>query len=209
DCLDEHPQSSNCIEQANGLGCGERKTPEMSSRGHRPDEDSAIGCVILHSNTVAENRPARERRRRIDRKDCDFEIHSTQVTDHSRRERALARPRSPRQADRVTGSASGIRKSADCTSFISAALDHRQQSRERASIPFESSCEEDFGVAFPTIHTFTTSVTPSTRSRMIRSIPCFRVCVDAGHVPHAPINVTVTTPVSSSTSFNSMSPLSA
>ena len=40
-----------------------------------------------------------------------------------------------------------------------------------------------------------TSVTPSTRSRMIRSIPAFSVWVDAGHPTHAPISVTVTTPV--------------
>ena len=53
------------------------------------------------------------------------------------------------------------------------------------------------------------SVTPSTRSFMIRSMPAFSVSVDAGHVPHAPTSVTVTTPVSSSTSRRKMSPPSA
>ena len=35
-----------------------------------------------------------------------------------------------------------------------------------------------------------TSVTPSTRSRMIRSMPAFSVCVDAGQPTHAPISST-------------------
>ena len=41
----------------------------------------------------------------------------------------------------------------------------------------------------------TTSVTPSTRSRMIRSMPAFSVWVDAGQPPQAPTSSTVTTPV--------------
>ena len=40
----------------------------------------------------------------------------------------------------------------------------------------------------------TTSVTPSTRSRMIRSMPAFSVCVEAGQPTHAPTSVTVTMP---------------
>ena len=42
--------------------------------------------------------------------------------------------------------------------------------------------------------TLMTSVMPSMRSRMIRSMPAFSVGVLAGHVPHAPTSVTVTTP---------------
>ena len=41
------------------------------------------------------------------------------------------------------------------------------------------------------IATLTTSVTPSMRSRMIRSIPALSVCVEAGQPTHAPINSTV------------------
>ena len=36
----------------------------------------------------------------------------------------------------------------------------------------------------------TTSVTPSTRSRMIRSMPAFSVWVDAGQPTHAPVSST-------------------
>src|SRR5215218_10291807 len=57
--------------------------------------------------------------------------------------------------------------------------------------------------------TATTSVTPSTRSRRIRSIPAFMVCVEMGHVPQAPTSSTVTLPASSSTSLSTMSPPSA
>ena len=60
-----------------------------------------------------------------------------------------------------------------------------------------------------TSYTATTSVTPSTRSRIIRSMPAFKVWSDAGHVPQAPTRVTFTIPVTSSTSCNTMSPPSA
>src|SRR5690606_35768357 len=55
----------------------------------------------------------------------------------------------------------------------------------------------------------TTSVTPSTLSFRIRSIPAFRVTVDAGQVTQAPESSTVTTPVASSTSISVRSPPSA
>ena len=61
----------------------------------------------------------------------------------------------------------------------------------------------------PRALTSTTSVTPGTRSRMIRSMPALRVWVDAGQVTQAPWSSTVTTPVDSSTSMRSMSPSSA
>ena len=40
----------------------------------------------------------------------------------------------------------------------------------------------------------TTSVTPGTRSMMMRSTPALRVIIDTGQVPHAPISDTCTTP---------------
>jgi hypothetical protein len=55
----------------------------------------------------------------------------------------------------------------------------------------------------------TTSLTPGTRSFMIRSMPALRVCVDAGQLTQAPCSSTVMTPASSSTSTSRMSPLSA
>src|SRR6476659_4628030 len=54
----------------------------------------------------------------------------------------------------------------------------------------------------------TTSVTPGTRSMMIRWTPAFSVMVDTGQVPHAPTSSTWTTPASS-TSLKTMSPPSA
>ena len=74
--------------------------------------------------------------------------------------------------------------------------------------------EQGVGIAIATTHgatvpTFTTSVTPSTRSRMMRSMPAFSVTVLVGHVPQAPVSVTYTMPVASSTSRSTMSPPSA
>ena len=52
----------------------EGKTAEMASGGHRSDEHSGIGGVILHPHAVAENGTTGERRRRIDGEHRDLEV---------------------------------------------------------------------------------------------------------------------------------------
>ena len=77
-----------------------------------------------------------------------------------------------------------------------AALDQRQQSGEGRAITRGSGVEQlRDGSSWRLRHaTLMTSVTPSMRSRMIRSIPALSVCVDAGQPTHAPISSTVITP---------------
>ena len=51
-------------------------------------------------------------------------------------------------------------------------------------------CGDDDGTVSSASGTLTTSVTPSMRSRMMRSMPAFSVTVLVGQVPQAPTSVT-------------------
>ena len=90
---------------------------------------------------------------------------------------------------------------ADLAGAVAAALDERQQAGASAvRSPLAGGVEQLARLTArrhatsTTSSTLTTSVTPSTRSRMIRSMPAFSVCVDAGQPTHAPMSVTVTMP---------------
>ena len=54
---DEHPD---------GIGHGHSQTAEVAPGGHGADEDLVVEGVVLHPDPVAQDGPARERRRRID-----------------------------------------------------------------------------------------------------------------------------------------------
>jgi hypothetical protein len=75
--LDENPQATDRVEQSNCLWRRERKSTEVSARGHRANEHAGIGGVILHAHAIAQNRSTRERRRRIDRKNGNLEFDRT------------------------------------------------------------------------------------------------------------------------------------
>ena len=59
----QHQPVPEGVEQPNRLGRGERQPAEVAARGHRADEHPVVGGVVLHAHPVAEDRPARERRR--------------------------------------------------------------------------------------------------------------------------------------------------
>ena len=75
----------------------------------------------------------------------------------------------------------------DLAGVVAAALDERQQAGERRPVAARQRGVEQLAPVATLASrrgvsaTLTTSVTPSMRSRMIRSMPAFSVCVDAGH----------------------------
>ncbi len=84
-----------------------------------------------------------------------------------------------------------------------ALLDEREHLRNRAPVAGQRPLHERGGIgghgaeATRLYSSVVTSVTPGTRSMMIRSTPAFRVIIETGQVPHAPTSVTCTTPSSS------------
>ena len=59
------------VQHANGLRRRERHAPQMSTGGHRTDEDARIGRVLLHADAVPQQRPAGVRGGGIDREHRD------------------------------------------------------------------------------------------------------------------------------------------
>ncbi len=101
---------------------------------------------------------------------------------------------------------SRVGEAADSTCRLTTALDERQQPGECTAVALagggeqfiriggashaSTGCQTGLSIAASASATLTTSVTPSTRSRMIRSMPPLRVWVDTGHVPQAPTSRT-------------------
>src|SRR5439155_15311817 len=169
---------------------------------------------------------ARERRRRIDGQHRDLVRTGAQRGDQSGDQRRLPRTRRAREPHRVRRAAQWIGELSYFAGRLATALDVREQLRQRGPRASTRVVEQFSGRAFASRQerrTYSesgvpsncssdwlmTSVTPSTRSLRMRSIPAFNVTVDAGQLTQAPMSSTVTTPVASSTSCRRMSPPSA
>ena len=160
-----------------------------------------VGGVVLHPHPVAEDRAAGERRRRVDGQHGHLDVLEPRRWPIERaRQRRLAGAGRAGEPDRVgRRRRSGYASRPTVAGLVAAALDQRQQAGQRRPIAGARGVEQLRRVAASArsltrchgdVTRVTTSVTPSTRSRMIRSMPAFSVCVDAGQVPHAPTSST-------------------
>ena len=71
DGLDEHHVAADRVEHAQRLRRRRRQPAEVAAGGHRADEHSRIGRVLLHPDPVTEQRAPGERRGRVDRQHPD------------------------------------------------------------------------------------------------------------------------------------------
>src|SRR5664279_3441768 len=102
--LDEDLVVPGGVEHVHGVGRRARETAEMAARRHRPDEHAGIRVKVLHADSVAENRAARERRRRVHGDDADLSPEDARLARERGGQRGLARSRRAGQA-RHTGAA--------------------------------------------------------------------------------------------------------
>ena len=98
DRLDEHLVEARRVEDVHGVGRRAREASEVAARRHRADQDARVRVEVLHPDAVAEDRPARERRRGVHRDDADSLPARAGAPRERRRERRLARPRRAREA---------------------------------------------------------------------------------------------------------------
>ena len=99
DRLDEHDVAAGRRQHAQRLRRRPGQPAEVAAAGHRADEDPVVGGVVLHAHPVAEQRPAGERRARVDREHADPHP-ATAVRRHQRAGRGrLADARRPGQPD--------------------------------------------------------------------------------------------------------------
>ena len=66
DGLDEHELEADRAEHRERVGDRDREAAEVAPRRERADEHARVEGVVLHPDAVAEDRPAAERRRRVD-----------------------------------------------------------------------------------------------------------------------------------------------
>ena len=90
DGLDEHEVEAGGIEQRRGGRRRGREPAGMPARRHRADEHAVVVGVGLHPDAVAEQGPAGDRRRRIDRDDRHGSPGPADLADEGRHERGLA-----------------------------------------------------------------------------------------------------------------------
>ena len=140
DGLDQHHVAAGRVQHPDGLRGRRGQPAEVAAGGHRPDEHAGVGRVVLHPHPVAEQRPAGERRGRVDREHADPVPLPAQRPTSIEVEVDLPTPGEPvspiTRARPVCGaSAAATSRSggeASSTSEISRATDRASPSRARA-----------------------------------------------------------------------------
>ena len=133
--LDHDARVAGGIEDAHGLGGGQRHPAQMSPGGHRPDEDARVGGVLLHPDPVPQQRPTRVRRRGVDGEDGDPQILGTRQADERGRQRRLAHARRAGQPDRGRRAGTRIEAGGQLGQLVGAVLHQTDRARHSAPIP--------------------------------------------------------------------------
>ncbi len=107
---------------------------EVAARGDGADEDAGILGVAMHANAVAEDGPAGNRARRIDRRDRDRSAASAKVSDVGVDQRRLAGSRRAAEADHGRVAGRQVCETADRIGMRAALLDKRKAARERGGV---------------------------------------------------------------------------
>ena len=100
DGLDEHDVAAGGRQHAQRLRRRPRQPAEVPAGGHRADEDAVVGGVVLHADAVAEQRPAGERRARVDGQHADAHPAAAVGADEHAGRGALADAGRAGEADR-------------------------------------------------------------------------------------------------------------
>ena len=106
----------------------------MPARGHRADEDAAVGVEIDHADAIAEDGAAGERRGRIDGDDSDALLLRAVVLRQRRHERRLAGAGRAGDADDARAAGSGIELGQEELRVGSFALDEGDGAAEGAEV---------------------------------------------------------------------------
>lgn len=72
--LHHYPLAPSSFQQTDSLRRGQSEAAEMTAGRHRSDEHSLVQRMFLHSDPIAQDGTARERRRRIDGQDPDRQL---------------------------------------------------------------------------------------------------------------------------------------
>ena len=88
-----HDIAARGIEQHRQIGGGARDSARNPARRHGADKHARVGMMLLHADTVAQNRAAGDRAGRIDRNYAHCLAFGAQQRNHAIAQCALARAR--------------------------------------------------------------------------------------------------------------------
>jgi hypothetical protein len=108
DRLEEDEVAPGGIEDEECLQRRLGEAAEVTARPHRADEHTGVEEVIRESDPISEQRPLRERARRIDGDDSNRLSVCANVADERADQRRLADPRRAGDPDRVRVSRLGV-----------------------------------------------------------------------------------------------------
>jgi hypothetical protein len=131
DGLDQDEAEPRGVHQVDAVGGRPREPAQRAARRHRADEDAGIESEIAHADAVAENRAARERRRRVDGEDAD---RATARAGHERQragQRALAGAGRAGDPDDLRAPGVGIEPRGQSFGPRAAGFNPREPARER------------------------------------------------------------------------------
>ena len=95
--FDEDNVPTHGVQDLNGLSAGARQAAQMAPRGHAADKNAGIGEMAAQPDSIAQDRPARKRARRIDRQDGNTLIGGPEPADELGGQRAFSHAGSARQ----------------------------------------------------------------------------------------------------------------
>src|SRR5256885_16904294 len=117
------------VQDVDRVGGGAAEAAEGAARGHGADEHAGVEGEVVHPDAVAEDRAARERRRRVAREDPHRLPAPTRDAREGAGERALAASRRAGDADHVRAPGMAIEARGERLRAGAARLDPREGPR--------------------------------------------------------------------------------
>ena len=131
------------------LGRGPGQPAEVAAAGHRPDEDARVGGVVLHPDPVAEQRPAGERRGRVDGQHADPQVLARNARTSALVEVDLPTPGEPVRPMTWPVPASGAQRRHDLAELRRGVLDQGDQPGHRPRLALPGPRDQVVDVGLP------------------------------------------------------------
>src|SRR5918999_2927155 len=144
DRLEEHELLPGRVEQEGCLQGGLGQASQVSARPHRADEDLRIEEMVGETDPVAEQRALREGARGIDGNHADGRVPLAYIAKQRADEARLADTRRAGDADDVRPPRLGVELADEVVGERVRALDQRDRTRERATLPGTHAVEQPF-----------------------------------------------------------------
>ena len=134
DRLEDHPGIAGGGEDPHRLGGGDRQSPDVTPRGHGPDEHAVVERVLAHAHPVSEQGAPGERGGRVDRQHGDRVAPLSHRLEQRAGQGRLAGAGRTGDPDGGGVDARPVGGPTDLAGLVAAALDDRDQAGQGAAV---------------------------------------------------------------------------